>query len=1194
MNLHLTNRKLRLETLEERALLAVTAGGFEQAVPLPAPTGETVWVVNTTDDPSSWDAADDLLSLREAIGRAAEGDTIIFDDSLAGGTITLNRRPLEIYRGITIDAASIGGITLDADGASRVFYVNGENGSNPVELISLTITGGIASNYNGGGIYNWYGALTLTKSTVSGNTASNSGGGIYNDYGTLTLTNSTVSENSASLGGGIYNGYGSLTVTNSTVWNNRSRQNWGHDLYDFAGRVDFYNSIIANEYDCIVTYDGFLSAYNTLSSFTSWDQSKNCFVYDYSSPLFVSDKDYSLADNSQAIDVGNNGFVTTETDLAGNPRIAFGTVDLGAYECQTESFSTVVNTLLDVIDDKDGLISLREAVTVYAAKGDTVTFDPALVGGTIVLAGSEIEITEEITIDASAIGGITVDGDGKSRIFNVDGQDAVTVTLKSLTITGGYELEGGGIFNDAYTTLNLFDCTVTGNTAMNYGGGIINSGTMSFTDCVISDNYSSYSGGGFYNYGDVTMTRVTISGNGAARFGGGFYNFGPSILTACVITENRAANGGGINHLSVEMTLVDTLIAKNEGQLGGGLYIEKSGTVNIYNSTVAGNTARLGGGLYHVGTANFYNSIIVGNTADDTGSDIHRVGGNLNAFYSLSTYTGWTTSDNVYEFDPDRPLFKDSDAGDYTLAPRSQANGTGNNNYVSSDTDLAGNSRIVLGTVDLGAYELQIESSSTVVNTLLDVVDCQDELISLREAVTVYAEEYSVITFDPSLVGGTIVLSGYEIEINKGITIDASAIGGITIDGDGKSRIFYLYEEYYGPVTLKSLTITGGNEYDGGGIYNIRYDTLYIFDCIVTGNTAANYGGGIFNSGAMELFNCLISGNESEQFGGGLYTEWSGTVDVYNSTVVGNNAQLGGGVFNDGTSSYYNSIIVGNASSDTGDDIYYNYGSLNAYYSLSTYTGWSESDNSYKFDPERPLFKNIEAGDFTLAPKSQAIAMGNNEYVQTSFDLAGEKRITFVAVDLGAYESTTTTILDTPVIITGTGDNYVSYGSNRHQITWTPVSDVSSYKLDYSADGGESWTGFETTETSYVLTGLTYGSDLTYRVRALSDGRYIDSEWSEPRTFRVCPIDIDGDGDITLRDRSLISLSWLAEKYDQDYQYYADIDGNGDISNADRNLLARNWLKEVDDISLYPRPIAADAALADYAPADLNIGLDLF
>ena len=78
----------------------------------------------------------------------------------------LNGHELEIYQGITIDAASIDGITVNARGWSRVFIVSGGNGSNPVELISLTITGGNASNSSGGGIYNG-GTLTLTNSTVS-------------------------------------------------------------------------------------------------------------------------------------------------------------------------------------------------------------------------------------------------------------------------------------------------------------------------------------------------------------------------------------------------------------------------------------------------------------------------------------------------------------------------------------------------------------------------------------------------------------------------------------------------------------------------------------------------------------------------------------------------------------------------------------------------------------------------------------------------------------------------------------------------------------------------------------------------------------------------------------------------------------------------------------------------------------------
>jgi hypothetical protein len=45
--------------------------------------------------------------------------------------------------------------------------------------------------------------MTLTTSTVSGNSATASGGGIDDVFATLTLTSSTVSDNSALDGGGI-------------------------------------------------------------------------------------------------------------------------------------------------------------------------------------------------------------------------------------------------------------------------------------------------------------------------------------------------------------------------------------------------------------------------------------------------------------------------------------------------------------------------------------------------------------------------------------------------------------------------------------------------------------------------------------------------------------------------------------------------------------------------------------------------------------------------------------------------------------------------------------------------------------------------------------------------------------------------------------------------------------------------------
>ena len=67
-------RKLRLESLEDRVLLAVTAGGIEPGAEIAKPTEAMTWVVNTLEDPAEWDTADDVVLLREAIDSAQTGD----------------------------------------------------------------------------------------------------------------------------------------------------------------------------------------------------------------------------------------------------------------------------------------------------------------------------------------------------------------------------------------------------------------------------------------------------------------------------------------------------------------------------------------------------------------------------------------------------------------------------------------------------------------------------------------------------------------------------------------------------------------------------------------------------------------------------------------------------------------------------------------------------------------------------------------------------------------------------------------------------------------------------------------------------------------------------------------------------------------------------------------------------------------
>jgi hypothetical protein len=166
---------------------------------------------------------------------------------------------------------------------------------------------------DGGGIYNGSGALTLTNSTVSGNSAERDGGGIYN-FGTVTLTNSTVSENtSGGYSGGIYN-RGTATLTNTTVSGNRGR--WGGSIY--------------NGYNIE-------SPSNTCRFGQEGDQANVTEVQlnlgelaDNGGPTMT----HALLPCSVAIDVIPEAACEVDTDQRGEPRPGGTMCDVGAFELE--------------------------------------------------------------------------------------------------------------------------------------------------------------------------------------------------------------------------------------------------------------------------------------------------------------------------------------------------------------------------------------------------------------------------------------------------------------------------------------------------------------------------------------------------------------------------------------------------------------------------------------------------------------------------------------------------------------------------------------------------------------------------------------------------------------------------------------------------------------------------------------------
>ncbi|MGW2918772.1 hypothetical protein ACWDBF_13035 [Streptomyces angustmyceticus] len=103
---------------------------------------------------------------------------------------------------------------FEVDGPSQVPSANGQ-----LSIASVTISGGDAGLGVGGGIANLGGTVALTGTTVRDSKASY-GGGIYTD-GALTLTGSSVTANTAGVnGGGIFTNAGAVTLIGSVVTGN--------------------------------------------------------------------------------------------------------------------------------------------------------------------------------------------------------------------------------------------------------------------------------------------------------------------------------------------------------------------------------------------------------------------------------------------------------------------------------------------------------------------------------------------------------------------------------------------------------------------------------------------------------------------------------------------------------------------------------------------------------------------------------------------------------------------------------------------------------------------------------------------------------------------------------------------------------------------------------------------------------------
>jgi hypothetical protein len=369
---------------------------------------------------------------------------------------------------------------------------------------------------------------------------------------------------------------------------------------------------------------------------------------------------------------------------------------------------------------RDKAFVLKKGVKIYGGfEGDEATLaerDLTIGSNRSILSGdldnndigsklnlsNNTENVHHVLIAAGDMEGVELNGFTISG-GNANGMGEVIVNGHGIT-----KNDGGGIFIRDATSLKLINISILTNRANTSGGGVFCwKSSPTFEHVIIEGNAASYSGG-FHNYDSSFphLTHVTMKGNYASADGGAMYNSNSSAdLLHVHISGNTASNGGGIYNNNSALTLTNVLISNNTATALGGAVYNLSASPVFTNVTIVKNTALLGTGaaifLAPGSSAEMRNSVLGGNFSGVQGYN----GTNLICHYSL--IQGVTTSDGNGNLDGNTdPMFLNVALDDYRLQPCSPAVNAGDPAF-TGDWDLAGQPRVKIGRVDMGAYEYQ-------------------------------------------------------------------------------------------------------------------------------------------------------------------------------------------------------------------------------------------------------------------------------------------------------------------------------------------------------------------------------------------------------------------------------------------------------------------------------------------------------
>jgi hypothetical protein len=459
-------------------------------------------------------------------------NSTVSGNSVTGDAMTMASGGIDSTGALTISNSVISGNTANLYGG---IY----SGAGSLTITNSSITGNTANSMHGGIHAATVVTSSITGSTISGNSAASWHGGVYNS-GNMTISNSTISGNSAR-NGGIAHDNNTLSIVNSTITNNTGTNGAG-GIHKFGGTVNVTNSIVAgntgtsgNNCNATLTSGGYNLESAAECGFTGTGDIQNGTA---SLGALASNggdtQTHSLQSGSDAIDAGdcNGGAVTT--DQRGTARPQGSACDIGAFETVKYTVSVTVNGTGSVADD-DSLgtfdIACGATCSDYVPTGESVVLIPT--------AGAGYSFTGW-SGDCSGTGNCTLSSITAAK--NVTASFALNTY--AITVNAG----AGGT---ASCTPNPVDhgssstCTATPDGGYNFTGW---SGDCTGATCTLSNVTgtrsvtASFMADGIKTY---TAPSATDSGTVTASFTGGGATCGYSVSQFIPLTGHAASPPAG-------------------------------------------------------------------------------------------------------------------------------------------------------------------------------------------------------------------------------------------------------------------------------------------------------------------------------------------------------------------------------------------------------------------------------------------------------------------------------------------------------------------------------------------------------------------------------------------------------------------------------------------------------------------------